>query len=148
MSNFRNTGNIPLNLMYLDTGSSLTSIVDIDAAELEIDVPSLPREDVGGIGGVTSLPVTSNVTVTVLDSQNDPINLKMEKVAIFSATVKRKIKRNNGLYTQKGIVEGKMFDLFGLDVLEQLKGELIINMEKKKGRIELTLEKQTIVAQK
>ena len=31
-----------------------------------------------------------------------------------------------------------MFDLFGLDALEQLKGELIINMEKKKGRIELS----------
>ena len=135
-------------LMYLDTGSSRTSIVDIDAIELEIDVESLPREDVGGIGGVTPLPVSNDVTVTVLDSQNNPINLKMEKVAIFPSTVKRKIRRNNGVFKERGYVQGKMFDLLGLDALEQLKGELIINMEKKKGRIELSQEKQTIVAQK
>lgn len=124
-------------LMYVDTGSSRTSIVDSDAVELEINVGNLPKEDVSGIGGITQLPVSNEITITLLDSQRLPVSIQLEKVTIFSSLVKRKIERNKGVYKERGYTQGKMVNIFGLDSLELLKSELIINMKEKKGRVEL-----------
>ncbi len=133
-----NTQNLRIQTnMYIDTGSSLTSIIDIDASRLGIDSSSLPKENIGGVGGITNIPVTNEIAITLLDLQNSPINVKLEKVAIFPSVVKRKIDKGGGLYRQKGTVEGRMVNILGLDSLESLRGKLIINMKGKDGKIEI-----------
>lgn len=124
-------------IMYLDTGSNRTSIIDEEAAKLEIDASVLPREEVGGVGGMTSLPAFEGLTITILDSEGNPINIRMDKVVIFPSKIKKKIEKNNGIYTQHGTVEGKMFNLFGLDAVEKINGMLVIDMANKKGHIEV-----------
>ena len=100
-------------VMYVDTGSTLTSITVTEAIGLGIEINSLPLEDVGGIGGTAKHPMAQNIIFTIL-SDKGPRQATLSNVAVLPAAVRRKVEKKNGVYKERGYVEGKMFALCGL----------------------------------
>ena len=44
-------------LMYIDTGSGISSITDREALQLGVEISSLPKKPIGGIGGLSDMPI-------------------------------------------------------------------------------------------
>ena len=120
---------------YVDTGTTMTSITDEVAKELQIDIKALPRKQFFGIGGIIENPVANDIDIAVLDESSEPRTFKLDIIQIMSASVKKKIEKTRGNFKERGEVIGSMFCLFGLDSIEKLNGELRINMKEKRGMI-------------
>jgi hypothetical protein len=124
--------------MYLDTGSNLTSITDKEASGLGINPERLRVEDVGGIGGMTRVPITHDVIIVVLDRNQNPAEIRLDNIGVHRTEIKRKIEKTHGVFKEKGYVGAQMVCLFGLDAVEKLKGKIELDMVSKKGEIQFT----------
>jgi hypothetical protein len=122
-------------IMYVDTGSSLTSITDREAAELLIDVPSLSKEDVAGIGGITKIPIAREIILYFLLADGNPYGLSLDKVAVQPEEISRVREKNRGIYKQTRSIGGKAVCLLGLDAIEKMNGVLSIDMRSKSGSV-------------
>lgn len=122
-------------LLYVDTGSTLTSITETEAFRLDIKISSLPLMDVGGIGGTAKHPMAQNIIFVIL-SDKGPRQATLSNVAVLPTAVRRKVEKKNGVFKERGYVEGKMFALCGLDLLEKLGGKLYLDPISRSGRIE------------
>lgn len=121
------------SIMYLDTGSNLTSITDLEAMKLKLDMNGLKFQKVGGIGGFVNTLKTHEVKVYVQSSSNT-IFVKLDRIAVHPSEIRGKISKK-GIYKAKGVESAEMINLFGLDTLEKLNGKLEINMRDKSGNI-------------
>lgn len=122
-------------VMYVDTGSTLTSITETEAISLGIVISSLPLADVGGIGGTAKHPMARNIIFVIL-SDKGTLQATLSDVAVLPTAVRRKVEKKNGVFKERGYVEGKMFALCGLDLLEKLGGKLYLDPISKSGHIE------------
>lgn len=121
-------------IMYLDTGSNLTSITADEAERLYLNQKAFKNERVGGIGGFVETPTTNEVKISVM-SRNSTISLNLDKIAVHSSHIKKKIEKKQGVYVQRGEEMIEMICLFGLDALEKLGGVLEIDVKNKSGKI-------------
>lgn len=55
-------------IMYVDTGSNLTSITELEAEKLNLNMSALKHIKVGGIGGFIDTPMTSEVKIYLSSS--------------------------------------------------------------------------------
>jgi hypothetical protein len=139
----RGIGNIPDKssklewcnaLMYVDTGSNLTSITEIEVDKLNLNRGAFKNQRVGGIGGFMETPTTNEVTITIM-SGDSMIDINLDKIAAHPSQLKRKIQKKQGVYVQKGEEKLEMICLFGLDALEKLGGKLELDVRNKSGKI-------------
>ena len=121
-------------VMYLDTGSNLTSITEDEVEKLHLDSESFKTQRVGGIGGMVNTSTTDAVSVAVQGDSNT-LYINLDQIAIHSSTIKRKLNKGRGFYAERGEETIKMICLLGLDALEKLDGKLEIDMKNKTGRI-------------
>ena len=121
-------------LMYIDTGSTLTSITDIEARTLQVDMSSLERELTGGIGGFSWVPCVENVNF-VLQGDNSTARLfTLDRVGInHSKMTQKKVKGkgNRRLVTDNG----EFVPLLGIDALKKMNAELVLNPTKETGEL-------------
>jgi hypothetical protein len=120
--------------MYLDTGSNLTSITDIEAGKLNLDTSTFKPQKVGGIGGFVDTPTTDEVDIYV-QGDKDTLQVKLDRIAVHPSQIRKKVKKKSGMYAERGERSAEMISLFGLDALEKLGGKLEINMREKTGTI-------------
>lgn len=125
-------------VMYIDTGSSLSSITQGIADKLSIDVNSLTLSEVGGIGGITMIPVTDDIIIIVGSNDSQFKEIKLDKIAVNPDNLTKKIKKGKGAFKQRGESSTPMFALCGLDALAQMGGKLILDIRNKEGRIEFS----------
>ena len=128
-------GNSKEALMFIDTGSNLSSITSSEANAIGINVESLNHMDVGGIGGITKTPIANNIGFYLIDDKGNPHSLIMDKIAISNDSVMRVREKSKGIFKQTRTVEASMFDLFGLDALKKLNATLCLNLNKESGEI-------------
>ena len=121
-------------IMYVDTGSNLTSITEIEVDKLNLNREAFKTQRVGGIGGFMETPTTNEVTITIM-SGNSMINVNLDKIATHPSQLKRKIQKKQGIIVQRGEEKLEMVCLFGLDALEKLGGKLELDVRNKSGKI-------------
>ena len=68
-------------IMYIDTGSSLTSVTERIAEELGIDLNRLTSDEVGGIWGFTTIRITNDIVIIVNASDSQYKEIELEKIA-------------------------------------------------------------------
>lgn len=120
-------------LMYIDTGSTLTSITDIEARSLGVDIKTVERELTGGIGGFAWVPCIEKVSF-VLQGNNSPVKFTLDRVGINHSKMKQEKTKGKG---KSHIVTdtGEFVPLLGIDALKAMKAELVINPIKETGEI-------------
>lgn len=122
-------------LMYVDSGSTITSITTKEAESLGIDVRSLPTEPVGGVGGLSQMGVLYNVTLGVFDSTRSPVAVQLKKLGVNPSRVRRVKQRTDGIYKKTRETFSEMICLLGLDFIGELHGELVLRPDKGTGEI-------------
>ncbi len=122
--------------IYVDTGSSITSITDSEASLLGLDINRLPTEKTAGISGMTSTHYASDLTLIALSSGN-PVPAKLSKIAVLPSNLVNKREKTRGEFKETRTYESIMVCLCGLDLLEYWRGKLILDLEKKTGVIEI-----------
>lgn len=121
-------------LMYIDTGSSSTSITDIDAKELGVDINGLDMELTGGVGGFVHLPYISNLTFLLQGENSDYCIFTLKTVFIIKSKAKEKKVTGKGKHKETSFT-GDFFPLLGIDAFNELKGELYLSPSKGEGQI-------------
>ncbi|MCL5732098.1 MAG: hypothetical protein M1285_01745 [Candidatus Thermoplasmatota archaeon] len=124
-------------IMYLDTGSNLTSITENEVEKLNLDKSAFKNQRVGGIGGFIDTPITEEVDINVSSNDGKFLLVKLDKIAVHPTEIRKKVKKNYGGYVQRGNQTIEMICLFGLDALEKLGGVLEIDMRNKTGKINI-----------
>ena len=123
-------------VIYVDTGSSISSITDNEASKLGLDINKLPTEKTLGIGGLTATRYAKDLTFIAL-STNSPLQAKLAKVAVLPSKVVVKREKNRGEYRETQNYEGNMLCLCGLDLLQYWHGKLVLDLDKMTGVIEI-----------
>ena len=123
-------------VMYLDTGSNLTSITEKEVKRLNLDERLFKDQRVGGIGGFVDTPTTDEVGIYVM-SDKGALPVMLERIAVHPSEIRKKIRKNSGMFVQKGEQTVEMISLFGLDALEKLGGVLEIDMKNKTGKVNI-----------
>jgi hypothetical protein len=103
-------------IMYLDTGSNLTSITENEVDKLNLDRSTFQ-------------------TQKLMSNGNSMLDVKLDIIGVHENQIKKKIRKKTGAYVQRGNEVMEMICLFGLDALEKLGGKLEIDMKNKSGRI-------------
>lgn len=122
--------------MFLDTGSTLTSITERVAGDMGVDIYSLPKENVAGYGSIRSTPYISNVDVAVLGDGGDLKIVTLKKIGINSDVIAKEKIRGKGLGKRKVEVSAEMVNLAGLDLMAELKGKVFLDVTNSNGYIE------------
>jgi hypothetical protein len=122
-------------VMYIDTGSNITSIREKEATELEIDLQSLENMPVAGSGGFTQTKIARNIEIFTQNSQGNPLSVSMDQISIVPDILKKK-EKSKGMYRQRGESEAQMVCLLGLDYIEKINGTLKLDLQNKSGSIE------------
>ncbi len=122
-------------VLYIDTGSSVTSITETEALALGIDIGTLPTESIAGIGGIIKHSMAKNITFVAL-SNGKPLQATLDKIAVLPLEVKKKVEKRRGVYVERGFASSKMFSLCGLDLLEKWKGKVYLDPIARNGHIE------------
>ncbi|MCI2413233.1 MAG: hypothetical protein MPI47_07930 [Cuniculiplasma sp.] len=122
-------------IMYLDTGSNLTSITENEVDKLNLDRSTFQTQKVGGIGGFVELLTTKEVGIKLMSNGNSMLDVKLDIIGVHENQIKKKIRKKTGAYVQRGNEVMEMICLFGLDALEKLGGKLEIDMKNKSGKI-------------
>lgn len=123
--------------MYLDTGSSLTSINEKVATDLGINLHGLDTQSIGGIGAIKNTPIFRNVSLYFLLEGGTPHGVTLEKIAIHPDKISDVKHKNDKNLKRKVTTSFEMVSLFGIDALEKIGGELVINAKNKSGYIDL-----------
>jgi hypothetical protein len=123
-------------IMYIDTGSNLTSVTDNEAKRLEISNDNLTSEDVGGVGGMSKIPISNQISIFVMDKNNSTLEIKLERIGVNPEKMIKKVEKNRGTYKERGTSTAQMICLFGLDAIEKIRGKLEIDMVSKTGEIQ------------
>ncbi len=122
-------------IMYLDTGSNLTSITENEVDKLNLDRSSFKTQRVGGIGGFINILTTNEVGITIMGNESSMFDVKLDIIGIHENQIKKKVLKKSGDYVQRENEIIEMICLFGLDALEKLGGKLEIDMKNKSGKI-------------
>ena len=122
-------------MMYVDTGSGISSITDKEAYELGYDISSLEKMRVVGIGGFTETPIAHGITVFFFLTDGSPYGLNLEKIMVSPEQVNKVREKTRGDYRQTHTINAEMPKLLGLDAIEKLGGELRLNLRDKTGEI-------------
>ena len=122
--------------MFLDTGSSLTSITETVAKDLRLEPDKLEREDIGGIGGMSSIPIAKNLELFILGEGSEPKIVKLKKIGINRDEIRRERRHGRGVDRRISVSTAGMVNLVGLDFIEQLKGKIVIDTVSSSGHIE------------
>ena len=122
-------------VMYLDTGSNLTSITEEELDKLEIAVDSLPKVEVSGIGGFTQMPRLKNVNLLLLDKNTIPVQLKLDEIGVTPANIVKVREKKKGVYKRTSTTVRSMLSLLGIDAVIKLKGVIELDMVNLKGKI-------------
>jgi hypothetical protein len=123
-------------IMYIDTGSNITSIREKEATELEIDLQSLENMPVAGSGGFTQTRIARNIEIITRNSQGNPVRVSIDQISIVPDFLKKKEQKSKGMYRQRGESEAQMVCLLGLDYIEKINGTLKLDLQNKSGSIE------------
>jgi hypothetical protein len=122
-------------IMHVDTGSGISSITDKDAYELGLDVSSLEKMPIGGIGGLTNTPIAHEITLFFLLINGEPFGVNMEKISISPDQISNVREKSRGVYKQTNTKIMEIPRLLGLDVIDKMCGVLILNLKDKIGEI-------------
>lgn len=113
--------------LYLDTGSSMTSIGQTDAERLGISLTRPTREDAFGIGGLSSMPVIKDFKFWILDESSGPVQIRLSRVAIVEDAEEAAVQSKGG-FRKKVRRRGTGIGLFGMDSLDFLKATLTMRV--------------------
>lgn len=108
--------------MYVDTGSSISSVAVGTAEALGLDPSTLPRETIGGQGGFAAEPVASGVSVAIGGRQ-----VELDKVRI-ALELREKVRKKSGKMRRVGERVVPALSLLGLDALRKLGARLIVDL--------------------
>ena len=122
-------------IMYLDTGSNLTSITDDEIERMGINKETLTKKTVAGTGGFTEIHILQNVSLLFLDSQGNPLVLDLDEIGINSRELKKVRTKKNGVFKQTNTTVTAMFSLLGIDSVIKYRGKIELDMNKLEGRI-------------
>ena len=81
--------------------------------------------------------ILSNSNIAVLMSDKGALPVMLERIAVHPSEIRKKIRKNSGMFVQKGEQTVEMISLFGLDALEKLGGVLEIDMKNKTGKVNI-----------
>lgn len=124
-------------LMYIDTGSTVTSITDTDARAMGLDLKSLELELTGGVGGFSWVPYVENVNFLLQGNNNSFGLFTLDRVGVTASKPKERKTVGKG-NSRTSVRSGEFFPLLGMDALEKMSGELRLNPAKLTGEILLS----------
>ena len=122
-------------LMYVDTGSNVSSITQVEAEKMSFSIESLPKENTAGIGGFASLSYVNNLQFVLRDSLGSPVAVRLQKVLITPVKVKKVKTKHKAGYDSVEEISSDMICLLGLDVVKSIGGKLILDPSNETGEI-------------
>lgn len=117
--------------MYVDTGSNITSITQEVAVRVGLDPSGLTMERAGGLGGVSSVPVSTQIDLVVAGRM-----ISLDKATILRP-FREKVKTGKGVYKREGMMEHPPINLLGLDALAKLKARLVVVSHQRRAWLEI-----------
>lgn len=117
--------------MYVDTGSSASSITEDVAVRLGLHIEGLPKERIGGLGGFPRCPVASDIDFALAGKI-----ISLDKVVILEP-FREKVRTGKGVFKREGMMEHPPINLIGLDALAKLKARLVIDSAARRGWLEI-----------
>lgn len=119
--------------MIVDSGSVRTCISEPKARALGLEPSLLPRQSVGGIGGITSLPYAEDLVLYLLGEKLAGVLL--ERVMVLPL-LRAPDGRAADLEPSSSAGEPYELNILGMDAGLQAKARLILDFALGQGRIE------------
>lgn len=119
--------------LVLDTGTGVSAISDLVAAQLGVDIGSLEMRDTGGVTAVEKRPRLRDVAFWIVG--DDVARIELDEALVLTE-VHRKARTGKSGWERRPSTRLVAPCLFGMDALTALKGRAILNPSQAEGWIE------------